>query len=260
MAKHRHFVRLMVAVALICAAGSAAFGAVSTEYLGDAVSYLGNDFKGSWVGNVGIDGYQLLNWNGNNNSSLYPSYLGTAQAGPGIAQHMWTGAAASSEARVVQGAPPNEGQRSSATWYTGSNPAYIRIPVLQDANFILGVYMFDFEGGRSGEIGVTDLSTETSPAVMINQGVYQQGKWNFFAVTATAGDTISIKLNALVSNCTASMLSFDPPAGTRVSSVWITLDCRTRCAMSSTRGAAIRAAASSQAHIVLRAMSTPLRA
>ncbi|HUU96245.1 MAG TPA: discoidin domain-containing protein, partial [Phycisphaerae bacterium] len=82
--------------------------------------------------------------------------------------------------------------------------------------------MYDNDGNRQGEIGVTDLSTETSPAVMIDQGNYALGKWNFFAVTAAVGDTISIKLNALASNCTASMLSFDPPAGTRVSSVSIT--------------------------------------
>ena len=113
MAKHGHFVWFVVAAAMICAAGSAAFGAVSTEYLGDAVTYLGNDFKGSWVGNVGVDGYHLLNWNGGENDKSYPSYLAEAQQGPGIALHLWQGASTTLGEQVVQNAAAT--QRSAST-------------------------------------------------------------------------------------------------------------------------------------------------
>ncbi|HUW33003.1 MAG TPA: PQQ-binding-like beta-propeller repeat protein [Planctomycetota bacterium] len=185
-------------------------GAVSAEYIGDAVVYLGMDFKGSWVGNVGNAGYHLLYWGGGEGQQLYPSYLAQAQKSPGIITHQWLTPGSTTVERAVQNAAKTE--RCASAWYTGDNPAYIRIPVLQNCNFVLGLYMLDWDqdGGRQAEVSVCDLSKGKSPPWKQNQGNYMEGRWNFVAIKASAGDTISIKLNALASNAPAAMLSFDP--------------------------------------------------
>ena len=197
-------------------------GAVTARYLGDAVAYLGADCKGSWVGNVGNDGYHLLYWGTGEGQQLYPPYLGQAQKGPGIVTHQWVKPGSATVERAVQNAAKTE--RCASAWYSGENPAYIRIPVVQNCDFVLGVYMLDWDqdGGRQAEVSVCDLSEEKSPPWKQDQGNYMEGRWNFVAINAAAGDTISIKLNGLKSNAPAAMLSFDAPAGTRVSSFVIT--------------------------------------
>ncbi|HUW32710.1 MAG TPA: DUF1565 domain-containing protein, partial [Planctomycetota bacterium] len=105
-------------------------------------------------------------------------------------------------------------QRSASTWYTLAT-GYIRIPVLADQTFILGVYMMDWDqnGSRNAKVSVCDLSQEASPppaSTVTTNAYWKPSKWLFWRVSAVSGDTISIRVEKVNNNNTVSALAFDP--------------------------------------------------
>ncbi|HUU99314.1 MAG TPA: dockerin type I domain-containing protein [Phycisphaerae bacterium] len=189
-----------------------AWGAVTTEYLGDDVAVWGTTIQGSWKANgIGQDGYHLLNWGNNEDQKSYPSYLDVATRS-GFASYQWVAPGGTTEARAIQNAEMT--LRAVPCWH-GNGTCYIRIQMKQARTFILGVYMFDWESGRAAEVGVCSSTEEAAPPWKVTADPYNQGKWVFARVTGAAGDTVTVRTNALANNATISMLSFDP-AGTAV--------------------------------------------
>ena len=210
---------IVAATLLVLAVGSAATAAVKTEYLGDDVTWLGQTIQGDWVGNVGADGYHLLNWGGNENQKSYPTYLDEAQR-VDLSPHQWVGPGDTTEARAVENA--DETQRCASFWYTGGT-GYIHIRANSDTSFILGLYLMDWDsyGPRQGSIAVCDSTEETSPPWEVDIGDHFSGVWMFVNVAASADDTISVRVRNRQGNFGVNMLSFDP-AGTRIAQFDVT--------------------------------------
>ena len=199
---------VIAAVAAFLIPGLAAMAAVTTEYLGDDVAFVGQTIQGDWVGNVGADGYHLLYWGQNEDQQLYPPYLTEAQRA-GFDGWEWQAPGTTDDIRAPENA--DESQRCAATWYAGDT-GYIRIPVVADKTFVLGVYMLDWDDDRQyreADVSVCDSMEEGAPPWTHSTGDYYAGQWIFTKVSALAGDTVSVRMDATASNATPVMLSFD---------------------------------------------------
>ena len=196
---------MIAAVAAFLIPSLAATAAVTT-YLGNDVAFVGQTIQGDWVGNVGADGYHLLYWGENELQQLYPPYLLEAQPA-GFDTWQWDAPGTTDDVRAPENA--DETQRCAATWYTGGT-GYIRIPVVADKTFVLGVYMLDWDDQpRNADVSVCDSFEEGSPPWTHTTGNYVAGQWIFTKVSALAGDTVSVRMDATASNATPVMLSFD---------------------------------------------------
>ena len=197
---------LAIACVMIWAA-SVAQAAVVTEYLGTDSSYLGTSIQGDWVGNIGAEGYHLLYWGANENQKSYPSYLNVATKS-GLSVTQWADPGSTTDARAPINADLS--QRAASAWSANAT-GYIRMTMLQNRTFILGLYMLDWDqgGGRKAAIAVCDQSQEAAPPWEVETGSYNLGKWFFTRITAAAGDKLSIRLRATSSNAAAAMLAFD---------------------------------------------------
>ncbi|HUU70110.1 MAG TPA: hypothetical protein VM186_11330, partial [Planctomycetota bacterium] len=204
-------------LALLLCASSLAWGAVTTEYLGTDEEVLGAAIQGDWVGVVGSQGYHLLYWDTLETQELVPSYIQGAISAAGAPQPSGVGwnrtswvraAAGTTDVRAVEKA--DETVRAASAWYFATT-GQIQFKLKADATFMLGVYMLDWNNaGRTSTIGVCDVTQAIDPPWVVQTGSYNNGKWFFTKVSGATSDWVSISLEALTSNVTASAITFDP--------------------------------------------------
>jgi len=203
-----------------------AYSNFSATLIGTDVDFREMTIQGTWVGNVAEQGYDLIFWGGNLDTAgnrSYPSYAGRAaisRSSGGTWQ--WARGPNIGNAGVQNAAKTD--RSASASYTDGSGTQYVRIPVLQDCEFVLGLYMLSWDADTDIMVRVCHQAQEGDGTLpFASAGNARSGSWRFWKIRAIAGDTISVFCKPGAFGRTfVSMLSFDEPLDTRIAAFMLT--------------------------------------
>lgn len=153
---------------------------------------------GSWGGDYGADGYEIIG-----GQTSLPSYAQLSISG----DQTWTWAASTTDPRAPQ-ISPTSSSRVAACDYSATSIT-INLNLTDDQTHRVGLYMVDYDGlGRSQAVQIADAATG---AVLDTRTVsnFAGGEWLFWDLSGDVTITIT---NTGGRNAVLSGIVFDPPA------------------------------------------------
>jgi len=169
--------------------------------------------QGTWIGVYGADGYILPGFDPATQDVVnLPGYV-SSYAWPGTSRWQWSGS--ETALRAVQD-PANPSNRKAACAYEGGNATRtLTLNLNQAQSFDLGLYLLDWEGGRSQTLEVPGYD----PVAATN---YQDpGKWYIYRVSGDASNPVTVTMtHDGGANFVTSAIMFDPVPVVAPTLIW----------------------------------------
>jgi hypothetical protein len=143
--------------------------------------------QGSWLGNYGTDGYDLLAWNGGSDLAALPqSQLVVDQ---GTRYNGWTGGSGTSDVRALQ-SPDGSSRRATCIY----DPDQVRLHLTFSSAYsgVLHLYAVSWDStGRRQSVTVDDGS---GPRTAYLNSSFDQGSWVNAPITVASGKSVTVTI------------------------------------------------------------------
>jgi hypothetical protein len=161
---------------------------LSGIFLGGPSLPYGQAPQGNWVGNYGVDGYNLLAWNGNDLAWLPQSTFVLDQG----SRYSWSGSGGTTDVRALQG--PDSSTRR-ATCIFDPNQLRLHLTFSSGYNGTLHIYALDWDSTTRREAITVDDGTGPRRANITT--AFDQGAWVNAAINVASGGTVTITVDRL---------------------------------------------------------------
>jgi hypothetical protein len=149
--------------------------------------------QGNWVGNYGVDGYNLLSWDVSAGSALDSIWL--PQSSFVLDQgsrYSWTGSGGTADVRALQG--PDSSTRR-ATCIFDANQLRLHLSFGSGYNGTLHIYAVDWDSNTRREAVTVDDGSGPRRANITT--AFDQGAWVNAAINVATGGTVTITVDRL---------------------------------------------------------------